>query len=84
MLCLGRLEICRWCRFDVGKPKKNAMIGLRILFLVAMLAVSITFLGYLFTQNPKLLRLTKIILKVTAGFVVLVAVVYILERLFFL
>ena len=60
------------------------MIGLRILFLVAMLAVSITFLGYLFTKNPKLLALTKMILKVTAGFVVLVAVVYILERLFFL
>ena len=60
------------------------MIGLRILFLVAMLAVSITFLGYLFTKNPKLLKLTKMILKVTAGFVILVAVVYILERLFFL
>ena len=60
------------------------MIGLRILFLVAMLAVSITFLGYLFTKNPKLLKLTKMILKVTAGFIALIAVVYILERLFFL
>lgn len=60
------------------------MIGLRILFLVSMLAVSITFLGYLFTRNPTLLRLTKMILKVTAAFVLLVAVVYILERLFFL
>lgn len=60
------------------------MIGLRILFLVSMLAVSITFLGYLFTRNPTLLRLTKMILKVTAAFVLLVAAVYILERLFFL
>lgn len=57
------------------------LIGLRLLFLVAGFAIAITFLGYLFTRNPRFLRLTKSILKVTLLFTALIAVIYILERL---
>ena len=60
------------------------MIGIRLLILVAGFAIAVTFLGYLFTKNPKLLQLTKTIIKVTLGFVALIAIVYVLERLFFM
>ena len=49
--------------------------------MVAVIAVSATFLGFLFTRNPRLLKLTKNIIKVTLLFAVLIAVVYIAERL---
>jgi hypothetical protein len=60
------------------------MIGIRLLILVAGFAIAVTFLGYLFTKNPKLLQLTKTIIKVTLGFAALIAIVYVLERLFFM
>ena len=60
------------------------MIGIRLLILIAGFAIAVTFLAYLFTKNPKLLRLTKTIIKVTLGLATLIAIIYILERLFFL
>ena len=60
------------------------LIGLRLLLMVAVLAISATFLGYLFTKNPRFLKLTKNIIKVTLLFCALIAVVYIAERLLFL
>jgi hypothetical protein len=57
------------------------LIGLRFLLLIAVMAVSITFLAYLFTKNPRFLHLTKLIIKVTLGFAALIAVIYIGERL---
>lgn len=60
------------------------LIGVRLLLLVAGFAISVTFLGYLFTKNPKLLQLTKTIIKVTLGFAALIAVLYVLERLLFI
>ncbi len=60
------------------------LIGVRLLLLVAGFAISVAFLGYLFTRNPKLLQLTKTIIKVTLGFAALIAVLYILERLLFI
>ena len=60
------------------------LIGLRVLLLFAVLAISITFLGYLFTKNPRFLHYTKLIIKVTFGFAVLIAVIYIAERLILL
>ena len=57
------------------------LIGLRFLLLIAVMAVSITFLAYLFTKNPRFLNLTKLIIKVTLGFAALIAVIYIGERL---
>ena len=60
------------------------LIGLRLLLMVAMLAISATFLGYLFTKNPRFLKLTKNIIKVTLLFSAVIAVVYIAERLLFL
>ena len=60
------------------------LIGLRLLLMVAVLAISATFLGYLFTKNPRFLKLTKNIIKVTLLFAAVIAVVYIAERLLFL
>ncbi len=60
------------------------LIGLRLLLMVAMLAITATFLGYLFTKNPRFLKLTKNIIKVTLLFAAVIAVVYIAERLLFL
>jgi hypothetical protein len=60
------------------------LIGLRLLLLVSLVAVSATFLGFLFTRNPRFLKLTKTIIKVTLLFAAVIAVVYIAERLLFL
>ncbi len=60
------------------------LIGLRLLLMVAVLAISATFLGYLFTKNPRFLKLTKNIIKVTLLFAAVIAVVYIAERLLLL
>ena len=49
--------------------------------MVAVIACSATFLGYLFTKNPRLLKLTRNIIKVTLLFVALIAVIYVAERL---
>jgi hypothetical protein len=57
------------------------LIGLRLLLIIAVIACSTTFLGYLFTKNPRFLKLTKNIIKVTLLFAALIAVVYIAERL---
>jgi hypothetical protein len=56
------------------------LIGLRLLLMVALVAISATFLGFLFTRNPRFLKLTKNIIKVTLLFAVLIAVVYVAER----
>lgn len=56
------------------------LIGLRLLLMVALIAVSATFLGFLFTRNPRFLKLTKTIIKVTLLFVAVIAVVYVAER----
>lgn len=57
------------------------LIGLRLLFLVAGFAIAVTFLGYLFTKNPRFLKLSKSIIKVTLLFAALIAVIYVLERM---
>ena len=57
------------------------LIGLRLLLIVAVIACSATFLGYLFTRNPQLLKLTRNIIKVTLLFAALIAVIYVAERL---
>ena len=57
------------------------LIGLRLLLMVAVIACSATFLGYLFTRNPRFLKLTKTIIKVTLLFAALIAVIYVAERL---
>jgi hypothetical protein len=59
------------------------LIGLRFLLLFAVMAVAITFLCFLFTKNPKFLAYTKLILKITAGFVGLILLIYLVERLLF-
>ena len=60
------------------------LIGLRLLLMVAVIAISATFLGFLFTRNPRFLKLTKNLIKVTILFAALIAVVYLAERLLFL
>ena len=60
------------------------LIGLRLFLMVAVLAVSATFLGYLFTKNPRFLKLTKDIIKVTLVLAAVIAVIYVAERLLFL
>ena len=52
--------------------------------MVALLAVSATFLGFLFTRNPRFLKLTKNIMKVTLLFAAVIAIIYIAERVLFL
>jgi hypothetical protein len=59
------------------------LIGLRFLLLFAIMAAGITFLGYVFTRNPRFLHYTKLIIKVTLGFGALIAVIYVAERLIF-
>ncbi len=56
------------------------LIGLRILLMVAVLAISATFLGFLFTRNPRLLMLAKNIIKVTLLLAAAIAVVFVVER----
>lgn len=56
------------------------LIGLRFVLMVAVMAASITFFGYLFTKNPKFLRFTKTIIKVTVILVVAIALLYVAER----
>ena len=60
------------------------LIGLRLLLMVALIAVSATFLGFVFTRNPRFLQLTKSIIKITLLFAALIAVLYVAERLLFL
>ena len=50
----------------------------------AVIATSVAFLGYLFTKNPRFLKLTKNIIKVTLLFAVVIAIVYVVERVLFL
>jgi hypothetical protein len=57
------------------------LIGLRLLLMIAVIGCSATFLGYLFTKNPRFLRLTRNIIKVTLLFAAVIAVVYLAERL---
>ena len=56
------------------------LIGLRLLLMVAVIAISGAFLGFLFTRNPRFLQLTKNIIKVTLLFAAAIAVIYIAER----
>ena len=48
--------------------------------MVAVVAGSATFLGYLFTRNPKFLRFTMNIIKVALLFATVIAALYVLER----
>ena len=48
--------------------------------MVAVIAVSGAFLGYLFTRNPRFLQVTKNIIKATLLFAAAIAVFYIAER----
>jgi Na+-driven multidrug efflux pump len=59
------------------------LIGLRLLLMVAVLGISAAFLGYLFTKNPQLLLLTKNLVKLTILFAVVIAIIYVLERVLF-
>ncbi len=56
-------------------------IGLRILLVIAGFAISVAFLGFLFTRNPRFLQLTKNILKITLLFAALIGIIFVLERL---
>ena len=56
------------------------LIGLRLLFLVAGFAIAVSFLGYIFTKNPRFLKLSRSIIKVTLLFAALISVIYVLER----
>ena len=56
------------------------LIGLRLLLMVAVLAISATFLGFLLTRNPRLLTLTKNIIKVTLLLAAAIAVIFVVER----
>jgi hypothetical protein len=47
------------------------------------MAAGTSFLAYLFTKNPRFLKATLLIIKVTLGFAALIAVIYIVERLVF-
>jgi hypothetical protein len=60
------------------------LIGLRFLLLFAVMASAITFLGFLFTRNPRFLRYTKLIIKVTLAFAALIALLYVVERVLFI
>ncbi|MBC7622902.1 MAG: hypothetical protein H7232_05925 [Aeromicrobium sp.] len=60
------------------------LIGLRFLLLFAVMGISITFLGYLFTKNPRFLAATKMIIKVTLAFAALIALIYVVERMLFI
>lgn len=57
------------------------LIGLRLLLMIAVIAVSATFLGYLFTRNPRFLKLTRNIIKVTLVFAAVIALVFLSDRL---
>lgn len=59
------------------------MIGLRFLLLFAVMASSISLMAYLFTKNPRFLKATLLIIKVTLGFAAMIAVIYVAERLLF-
>ena len=52
--------------------------------MVALVAASATFLSFLFTRNPRFLKLTKLIIKVTLLFAAVIAVIYVAERLLFM
>lgn len=52
--------------------------------MIAVIAISGAFLGFLFTRNPRFLQLAKNIIKVTLLFAAVIAVVYIAERVLFL
>jgi len=60
------------------------LIGLRLLLMVAVIAISATLLGFLFTRNPSFLLLTNNIVKVTLLLAAAIAVIYLVERLLFL
>lgn len=59
-------------------------IGLRILLTVAAFAVSIAFLTYLFTRKPHYLELTKNLMLLTALFVGILGVIYLVERFLYM
>ena len=52
--------------------------------MIAVIAISGAFLGFLFTRNPRFLQFAKNIIKVTLLFAAVIAVVYIAERVLFL
>ncbi len=52
--------------------------------MVAVIAASAAFLGFLFTRNPRFLRFTKNIITVTLLFAAAIAVIYVAERVLFL
>jgi hypothetical protein len=56
------------------------LIGLRLLLMIAGVAIVSTFLGYVFTRKPQLLLLTKNLIKITLVFAVAIAIIYVLER----
>ena len=56
------------------------LIGLRLILMVAVVAGSATFLGYLFTRNPTFLLFTKNIIKVALLFAAVIAALCVLER----
>jgi len=56
------------------------LIGLRFLLLFALIGCGITLLSYLFTRNPRFLKITALIAKVTGVAVLLIIGLYVLER----
>lgn len=56
------------------------LIGLRFLLLFAVLACSVTFLSYLFTRNPRFLKITGAIAKITGVALLAILALYALER----
>jgi hypothetical protein len=56
------------------------LIGLRFLLLFVVLGCAVTFLSYLFTKNPRFLKITGTIVKISAVALVLIVALYALER----
>lgn len=56
------------------------LIGLRFLLLFALIGCGVTMLSYLFTRNPRFLKFTAMIAKVSGVAVLLIVALYVLER----
>ena len=56
------------------------MIGLRILLLLAIMSAGICFLAFIFTRDSSYARYARNIIKVTLAVGVLVAIIFIAER----
>jgi Na+-driven multidrug efflux pump len=59
------------------------LIGIRFLVMFAVIAISASFLAYLFTKNARILQFTKMLIKITVSVIVVVLIIFVLERVLF-